>query len=145
MPEKDETDNPIKVTDRRSFTPEGDRKEAEPADAGKEEPPKTVEGEGFTMRDEESAAEGGAGSPPQVDFTSFILSLASTAFIYLGEVEDPVTKSRNLDPAAARQMIDIIQMLHDKTSGNLDPKESEFIRGVLYELKMKFAGKVSSD
>jgi len=143
--EKEEEEQTIKVTDRRAFTPQGERRvpdspavEDSPA-AGR--PPKTVRGEGFTMQDEERP--GSSSTPPQVDFSSFILSLASTAFIHLGEAEDPVTRSREVNPSAARQMIDIIQMLHDKTRGNLQPREAEFIEGVLYELKMKFAQRVS--
>jgi hypothetical protein len=79
-----------------------------------------------------------------VDFSSFVLSLTSTAFIHLGDMEDPVTRTRSVHLPAARQMIDIIDMLRAKTKGNLEPQEAEFIDQVLYELKMRYAEKASS-
>ena len=145
MSEQDETESKLKVTDRRSFTPAGERRNPAPApDSSPEETSQTIQGEGFIMKDEAESDPARSASGPQVDFTSFVLSLASTAFIHLGEVEDPVSKTRQVDPAMASQMIDIIQMLRDKTAGNLEPKETEFIEGVLYELRMKFTEKVSA-
>jgi hypothetical protein len=78
-----------------------------------------------------------------VEFSSFILSLASTAFIQLGELEDPVTHRIEQNLEGARQMIEILDMLRAKTQGNLDAQELEFLTGVLYELKLKFARKAS--
>ena len=144
MSEKDKTESKLKVTDKRSFTPAGERRDpTSMPDSSMEETSQTVEGEGFTMKHELDPSPGT--SAAQVDFTSFILSLASTAFIHLGEVEDPVSKSRQVNFPMARQMIDIIQMLREKSSGNLEAKETEFIEGVLYELKLKFTEKVSAD
>jgi hypothetical protein len=150
MPDREEKKPTLKVTDRRSFTPEGDRRNpgsSEESSApspgrspeGSPRPAPPVQGESFEMRP--------APEPPPsagmeaVDFSSFILSLTSTAFIHLGDMEDPVTRTRTVHLAAARQMIDIIDMLRAKTKGNLEPQEAEFIDQVLYELKMRFAEK----
>jgi hypothetical protein len=147
MPENKDKKEPLKVTDRRSFTLEGERRSPEgerrspgtdpepsPRAETAQEPP--VKGESFEMRPQPEA-------PPSarqaVDFGSFILSLTSTAFIHLGEMEDPMTHTRQVQLEAARQMIDIIDMLRAKTKGNLDAQESELIDQVLYELKMRYA------
>jgi hypothetical protein len=143
MGRDDEERGRIKITDRRSFTPSGERRTPEeipPAQAM--EPPRPVRGEGFELRRPPEAPPPQA-ADPDVNFTSFILSLASTAFIHLGEMEDPVTGARAVNPPAARQIIDIIEMLHARTKGNLDAKEDELLRNILAELKMTFAHKAA--
>jgi hypothetical protein len=133
--------DPIKVTDRRAFTLDGERRRPE-AEAEPEPPSSQVlKGEGFELRPSQPQA---PGAPPvAVEFSSFILSLASTAFIQLGELEDPVTHRIEQNLEGARQMIEILDMLRAKTQGNLDAQELEFLTGVLYELKLKFARKAS--
>ncbi|HET9481542.1 MAG TPA: DUF1844 domain-containing protein [Candidatus Polarisedimenticolia bacterium] len=147
MPDHDEKQEPvIKVTDRRAFTSEGKRRSLEEDAASGPEPAEhRIRGEGFEMKPRPEAGTGGpaAGAPP-VEFNSFILSLASTAFIHLGEMEDPISKQVEVNLEGARQMIDLIDMLHAKTRGNLQPEEEEFIAGILYELKMRFAQKASA-
>ena len=144
MSDRDEREEKIKVTDKRSFNSEGERLNPESEPDQDQEPEPTVQGEGFTMQEEAPVDSSGTAGQPQVDFTSFVLSLASTAFIHLGEVDDPVSQERKVDLPMARQMIDIVQMLRDKTRGNLETKEAEFIEGVVYELKMKFTQKASA-
>jgi len=140
MSAEEKKKEPIKVTDRRSFTPDGERRASvEPEEKS------PVLGEGFEIR-REKPPEGPESSerPAQVDFISFILSLTSTAFIQLGEVEDPVQGSRGVDLEGARQMIDIIDMLHEKTRGNLEPQEEKFMERILFELKVKFSQAAST-
>ena len=141
-----EKKEPIKVTDRRAFTPEGERRspsEDERHARPEPESPSTVKGEGFELRRPASSSTPQA-AQQAVDFSSFILSLTSTAFIHLGEMEDPVTHQVQVQLEAARQMIDIIDMLHEKTKGNLDPQEEEFISGILFELKMRYSQKAGA-
>ena len=141
MTEKEEKKEPIKVTDRRSFTLDGQRRASEPETAAAPPPGETVRGVGFELRP------GSQQRPhrplPAVEFNSFILSLATTAFIHLGELEDPVTGKTEINTEGARQMIEILDMLHAKTKGNLDAPEDEFLTGILCELKLKFARKAS--
>ena len=76
---------------------------------------------------------------PQLSFTAFVLSLASTAAIHFGDLPDPVSGERaeiNLDGAA--QMIEILALLEQKTRGNLTNEEREVLGQVLYELRMRF-------
>ncbi|MDY0222635.1 MAG: DUF1844 domain-containing protein [Desulfobacterium sp.] len=95
------------------------------------------EGKGFTMQDDQGST--GAGRKmPAVDFSTFILSLYSTALVQLGEIEDPATgaKGKNLD--LGRQTIDMIVMLEKKTRGNLDNDEANLIKGLVHEVRMAY-------
>jgi len=78
-------------------------------------------------------------SEPQLSFTGFVLSLASTAAIHFGDLPDPVTGKpgeQNLDGAS--QMIEILALLEQKTRGNLTAEERQVLEQVLYELRMRF-------
>jgi len=144
MKDKKDEKEPIKVTDRRAFTLDGERRSETPEPPEREPirietPAETVQGEGFQLK-QGAAAQGQR--PPEVEFSSFILSLASTAFIQLGELEDPATGRLELNLEGAHQMIEILDMLHARTKGNLDAQEEEFFSGILYELKLKYTQKV---
>lgn len=78
---------------------------------------------------------------PPIDFDSFILSLSTSAFIHLGEVADPTAKEKKVNLEGAKQMINIIEMLKEKTKGNLTQEESALLNNLLYELKMKYMAK----
>jgi hypothetical protein len=76
---------------------------------------------------------------PQLSFTAFVLSLASTAAIHFGDLPDPVSGERaelNLD--GAMQMIEILSLLEQKTRGNLTAEERDVLGQILYELRMRF-------
>lgn len=76
-------------------------------------------------------------SLPPIDFTTFVLSLASTVLVNLGEVPDPDGK-RHDDLPIARQNIDLLLLLHTKTKGNLTGEEERLLDRVLLDLRMKF-------
>ena len=78
---------------------------------------------------------------PEVTFSTFVLSLASSALVHLGEVPNPETGSTARNEALARNAIDVLTMLDDKTRNGLTPEESKLIRDVLYELRMKFVAR----
>ena len=74
-----------------------------------------------------------------LSFTTFVVSLASSAAIHFGDLPDPNTGERaevNLEGAA--QMIDILALLEEKTRGNLTLEERQVLEQVLYELRMRF-------
>ena len=75
---------------------------------------------------------------PEVTFSAFVLSLASSALVHLGEVPNPETGSTSRNDDLARNAIDLLSMLDDKTRNGLTPDESKLMRDVLYELRMKF-------
>lgn len=99
-----------------------------------------VEGPGWQMKKKSEAAEECATLPP-MDFTRFCLSLASSALIYMGETDDPETGAPQADPALAKQTIDILAMLEEKTRGNLTDAESKLLSTILYDLRMRFLQK----
>lgn len=73
-----------------------------------------------------------------IDFTTFILSLVSSAQVHLGLIPNPVTKKQEPNMEAARQTIDIIDVLKEKTKGNLTGDEERLLEYVLYDLRMKY-------
>ena len=78
---------------------------------------------------------------PEVTFSTFVLSLASSALVHLGEVPNPETGSTSRNEDLARNAIDLLTMLDDKTRNGLTPDESKLMRDVLYELRMKFVAR----
>ena len=75
-----------------------------------------------------------------VSFSSFVVSLASSAMMHLGEAPDPVTRQKNLDLPLARNSIDLLGLLKDKTKGNLDEDETNLIDTLLHELRTRLLG-----
>jgi hypothetical protein len=74
-----------------------------------------------------------------LSFAAFVLSLAHTTAVHLGDVPDPASghpSPPNL--AAASQMIDILALLEEKTRGNLTAEERQLLDQVLYELRLRF-------
>jgi len=78
------------------------------------------------------------GPLPEIDFRNFILSLSTSALIQLGEIEDPFTQKQVKNLPLAKQTIDLIGMLKEKTSGNLTPDEERVIDYILYDLRMRY-------
>jgi hypothetical protein len=76
---------------------------------------------------------------PSVDFSSFLLSLAGTAMVHLGQVHDPATHTHSLDLPLARHTIDVIAMLAEKTRGNLDEDEQKLLQTIQAELHSRYA------
>jgi hypothetical protein len=76
-------------------------------------------------------------SLPEIDFSTFVLSLGSSALIHLGEIPDPGGTAAK-DLPLAKQTIDIIAMLQEKTKGNLDAAEEHLLRSLLYDLRVKY-------
>jgi len=80
--------------------------------------------------------------PGPIDFYTFVLSLASSAFVHLGDAPDPETGAPGApDLLLAQQTIDILAMLKDKTKGNLTPEEEKFMEHILTDLRLRFVTK----
>ena len=76
---------------------------------------------------------------PQIDFSTFIISLSTSVLYHLGLVEDPQTGQRGEpDLALASQTIDTLAVLEEKTRGNLDDEEKQLLESLLYEMRMRF-------
>jgi hypothetical protein len=68
--------------------------------------------------------------------------LSAQALAHLGEIPDPMHQAVRIDLEAARQVIDILGLLREKTKGNLDSAESPLLESVLYDLRMKYVERV---
>lgn len=73
-----------------------------------------------------------------INFSTFILSLNTAALIHLGELPDPITNKKEINLTLAKQAIDTLEILREKTRGNLTPEEERLLQTILYELKLKF-------
>ncbi len=73
-----------------------------------------------------------------VTFETFVLSLGTATLMALGEIENPISKKREKDLPSARQHIDILEVLLEKTKGNLSEHENGLINEILYTARMKF-------
>jgi Domain of unknown function (DUF1844) len=83
-------------------------------------------------------------SPPSgtapIDFTAFLLGLASTALIHMGATPHPDTGRIQRDEVLARQSMDLLAMLKEKTKGNLSAEEERLFLTLLTDLRLKFVG-----
>jgi hypothetical protein len=77
----------------------------------------------------------------QIDFSTFIMSLTSSAFYHLGDLADPVTGQKETNLPAVQQTIDMLIMLKAKTQGNLSADEAKLLEQLIYELQMKYVEK----
>jgi hypothetical protein len=82
------------------------------------------------------------GEKGPIDFYTFVLSLGSSAFVHLGDAPHPETGAPvEPDLLVAKQTIDILAMLREKTKGNLTPEEERFIETLLTDLRLRWVQK----
>jgi hypothetical protein len=75
---------------------------------------------------------------PAINFATFIFSLNSSALVQLGLMEDPISGEKTKNLPLAKQTIDIIGMLQEKTKGNLTGEEERILSEILYDLRMAY-------
>ena len=119
------------VKDRRMFSQEG-----EPTPPEEPGPAETQD------RKPEDPPAGGAEPPPtplpEINFPTFIASLNASALVHLGIIEDPVSGKAEKNLAMAKQTIDILSMLQQKTVANLTPYEEAMLKSILYDLRILY-------
>ena len=87
-----------------------------------------------------------ASSPlPEINFSTFVLSLSSSALFHFGELPDPNTNIKQRNIPMAKQTIDILGMLKEKTVGNLSPDEEKLLDNLLYDLRMRYVIEAKKD
>jgi hypothetical protein len=113
-------------------------------------------GRGFTVTDRRSAGSSAtpestpaeptsrASSLPPIDFHTFMLSLGSSALLHLGDLESPEGGPTQPDLAMAQHTIDVIAMLQEKTRGNLNAPEAEFMESLLFDLRLRYVERSKS-
>jgi hypothetical protein len=75
---------------------------------------------------------------PAIDFATFVLSLSHSALVHLGDAPDPSGGPALRDVAMAKQTIDLLAVLQEKTEGNLTGEEERLLDQVLYDLRMRY-------
>ena len=162
---KEKEKEQIKVTDKRIFTPEGDLKEefrseirpaehplASPspkqpaAEPQKDSPSSKNSPSASRQKPAERTSPTGSkrtladkAANPNTPFSNFIEPLIAQAYVSLGMLASPYQATpAKVDPTAARQMIEILTLLAEKTAGNLTPEEQDFLETHLGELKLAF-------
>lgn len=78
---------------------------------------------------------------PQIDFATFVLSLSHSALVNLGEAPDPDTQLTTVSLPIAKQNIDLLGLLEEKTKGNLSGDEERLLAQVLFDLRMRYVEK----
>ena len=75
---------------------------------------------------------------PEISFINLIFSLSTSVLIQLGEIQDPITQQLAKNLPLAKQTIDLIGMLEEKTRGNLTSDEGKVLENILYDLRMRY-------
>ncbi len=75
---------------------------------------------------------------PEISFINLVFSLSTSVLIQLGEIQDPVTQQVDKNLPLAKQTIDLIGMLQEKTKGNLTSDEEKLLKNILYDLRMRY-------
>jgi hypothetical protein len=134
MEESDRPDE-FKVTDKRRFTTEGQSKQE--TEGGEKETP-SQDARQEPHPEEPRTGPEGAEAPRLLDFSGFVLSLANTALYQLGFIKVSESEEVQKDLPGARQIIDIVAMLEEKTRGNLTDQEKKIVTETLFQLRMAF-------
>ena len=150
---EEEKDLGFKIEDKRRFDATGRAREIEDesavedaAEAAPEHSPgasgeatDTPPDQGMhAQEDYDERGDGGERVPGELTFSSFVIGLASQAFMFLGSAPDPNSGVVHKDLGQAKAMIDILSMLHTKTTGNLSEDEAHMMDELLYELRMQY-------
>lgn len=93
---------------------------------------------------EETTAQEEAQQLPPMNFITFLGDLVSTAHLYLEGIRNPETDEVIVNLGLVKRIIDSIEMLEEKTKGNLTAPEANFLTNTLYELRMGYIRVVSS-
>ncbi len=128
------------IKDRRRFDDSGEAKPESPREeaAAKPQEPKP-EAKAAEPRQDEKAQEASTEQPfPELNFATFVFSLGTSAMYHFGDFPDPATKKAERNLEAAKQTIDILGILKEKTKGNLNDDEERLLESLLYELRMRY-------
>jgi hypothetical protein len=131
MPEKKD----FVIKDKRVFTEEGGetKEEESKTDPVKEQPDIKASEKATSEKKDEAEFQ-----LPEINFATFIFSLNSSVLLQLGIIEDPETGKKVKNLPLAKQTIDILGMLEEKTKGNLNEDEAAMLKHILYELRMLY-------
>ena len=87
---------------------------------------------------ESDSSKAHTGELPAVDFTTFVVSLSHSALLHLGDAPHPIDGKSEIDLPMARQTIDLLALIQEKTHGNLTGAEEQVLTQSLYDLRLRF-------
>jgi len=136
MSEKEEPQE-FKIVDKRRFSADGNERMSGNSELDQK------------AKKESSSVPTSAKVPPpssredhdNINFSSFVLGLYTHTLIFLGDIPHPETKEVSKNLEAAKQNIDILTILEEKTKGNLTPEETQLMKEVLDMLRLQFISK----
>lgn len=121
------------IKDRRIFANEGKNKDEDlKVDASSEK--KAKEKETMSTASESDTMKGS--QLPEMNFPTFIMSMNASALVHLGVIEDPASGKKEKNLPLAKQTIDILNMIEEKTRGNLSEDEGKMLKSILYDLRI---------
>jgi len=122
----------FKVTDRRSFSENG------AAESTPTAPRPSAETSVPQAPAQREVREDSSRALPPADFSTFVLSLGSSALIHLGEIEPPGETAKHRELPMAKHTIDLLTLLQEKTQSNLTPEEDKLLESLLYDLRLRY-------
>jgi hypothetical protein len=128
MPEEKGEEKGFVIKDKRIFSQEDEEKQEDVKEPSKEE-----------IKAKEAASEKSKEAEdqlPEINFPTFIISLNASALVNLGAIEDPASGKKVKNLLLAKQTIDILSMLEEKTRGNLTEDEEKILKNILYDLRI---------
>lgn len=140
----DSTNKGFTIKDKRIFSQDTDKeKETKVADNSDTKPasssPETNSTKPETKENEKTPP-----PLPGINFSSFIISLSSSAMFHFGEIPDPVTNKKQKNLPMAKQTIDILRILKEKTAGNLDKNEENLFDNLLHDLQIRYVNEAKT-
>lgn len=142
-PEEEQAEKAFTISDKRLFNKDGARRpESQDEVVVASAPPPLPRPEAPRAETAQQRAAAEPPPPPRdlpaADFSTFVIMLANTIMVSLGQVPDPMTQQRRRDLPHAQHTIDILMMLQEKTRGNLTPDEERLLQELLPQLQMAF-------
>jgi Domain of unknown function (DUF1844) len=135
----DHNEEGFKVIDRRPFTAEGEIRKDVVEEQEREAKREAVKQKAETKAAETKNAAAAADAPKRLPaFENLVRMIGSNAAMVLGAYADPNTGQPMLDPDAARELIDMLDALHEKTKGNLAPEEDSMLLDLMGKLKLTY-------
>ncbi len=131
MPDEKVEEKGFVIKDKRIFSQEEQELNKEDQEPEKEPAKEEKDQETASANEQEAEAQ-----LPEINFPTFIISLNASALVNLGAIEDPASGKKVKNLLIAKQTIDILNMLEEKTRGNLTEEEGKILKNILYDLRI---------
>jgi hypothetical protein len=131
MEEEKEEKKGFRVVDKRVSAQEEEKPKKEKKKKKEAQPQETQEAKQEAQKEQPPPL-------PEVSFAAFIYSLSTSALVHLGEIPEPITEKMDKNLPLAKQTIDILGILQEKTKGNLTQEEESLLNNFLYDLRMRY-------